>query len=66
MHRYPVGGRGVLGVMIDFDSIDMKFDMKVEFDELNYYPKFGSHQLISCPVGAPAKNLANLLPLCPR
>ena len=58
LHDCPVGGRGVLGVMSDFDPIDMKFGMEVEFDELNHYPKFGSYQLISCPVRAPAKKFS--------
>ena len=28
LHRCPVGGRGVLGVMSDFGPIDMKFGME--------------------------------------
>ena len=32
-NRCLVGGRGVLGVMSDFDSIDIKFGMEVEFDK---------------------------------
>ena len=66
LHRCPAGGRGVLRVMSDFDPIDMKFGMVVEFVELNKYPKFDSHQLISCPVSAPAKNSANPFTLSPR
>ena len=31
-HECPIGGRGVLGVMPDFDPIHMKFGMEVEFD----------------------------------
>jgi len=31
-HECPLGVRGVLGVMSDFDTIDMKFGMEVEFD----------------------------------
>ena len=59
-------GRGVLGALSDFDAIDMKFDMEVEFDALKDYPNFGCNKLISCPVGAPAKNSANPLPLRAR
>ena len=33
LHRCLVGGRAVLGAMPDFDLIDMKFGMKVEFDK---------------------------------
>ena len=40
-HGCLVGGRGVLGVTSDFSPIDMKFDVEVEFDELNDNPKFG-------------------------
>ena len=58
LHRCPVGGRGIFGVMSDFGSIDMKFSMGVEFDALNDYPKFGSDQLISCLVGASAKKFS--------
>jgi len=31
-HECPIGGRGVLGVMPDFDPIHMKFGMEVAFD----------------------------------
>ena len=31
-HGCSVGGRGVLGVMLDFDPIYMKFSMEVEFE----------------------------------
>ena len=51
-HGYPVGGRGILGVMLDFDSIHIKFSMEIEFDELNDFPKFGYNQLISYLVKA--------------
>ena len=44
-HECPVEGRGILGVMLDFDCIYMKFSMKVDFDELNDFPKFGYNQL---------------------
>ena len=44
--------------MSDFDPIDMKFGMEVEFDALNDYPMFGSDQLISCPVGALTKKFS--------
>ena len=53
-----VGGRGVLGVMLDFNPIYIKFSMEVDFDELNDYPKFGCDQLISCLVRAPAKKFS--------
>jgi len=53
-----LGGRGVLGVMSDFGPIDMKFDIQVEFDELNDYRKFGCDELISCPVGARTKKFS--------
>ena len=62
-HGCPVGGRGILGVMLDFDPIQMKFGMCVEFDELNDFPKFGYNQFISCLVRARTKNSANPLPL---
>ena len=39
-----------MGVMSNIGPIDMKFDMEVEFDELNDYLKFGHDQLISCVV----------------
>ena len=32
LHECPVGGRGILRVMLDFDSIYIKFGMMVEFD----------------------------------
>ena len=48
-------GRGILGVMHDFDPIYMKFGMEVDIDELNDFPKFGRDQLISYPVGARTK-----------
>jgi len=54
----PVGGQGVLGVMLDFDPIYMKFSMEVDFDELNDLPKFGYNQLISCPVRARTKKFS--------
>ena len=44
--------------MSDFNPIDMKFGMEVEYDELNDYPKFGCDQLISCLVRAPAKKFS--------
>ena len=49
LHDCPVGGRGVLGVMPDFYPINMKFGKKVEFDEINHFPKFGCDRVISCP-----------------
>ena len=52
--------------MSDFNPIDIKFGMEVEYDELNDYPKFGCDELISCPVGARTKNSANAFPLSPR
>ena len=39
--------RGILGVMSDFDSIEMKFGMQVKIDVLNNILKFGRDQLIS-------------------
>jgi len=57
-HGCPVGGRGILGVMLDFDPIYMKFSMVVEFDELNDFPKFGYNQLISCAVTARTKKFS--------
>jgi len=57
-HRCPVGGRGVFGVMLDFDLIYMKFNMCVEFYELNDFPKFGYNQLISCAVRARTKKFS--------
>ena len=47
-----------MGVMSNIGPIDMKFGMEVEFDALNDYPKFGSDQLISCPVGALTKKFS--------
>ena len=44
-HECPAGGRGILGVMSDFVPINMKFGIKVEFDEI----KFGCNRVISCP-----------------
>jgi len=57
-HRCPVRWRGVLGVMSDFDPIDMKFGMEVEFDAFKDYPKFGCDKLISCPVRARIKKFS--------
>ena len=51
--------------MSDFDPIDMKFGMEVEFDELNDYPKFGCDELISCPVGARTKKFSEHFSLVP-
>ena len=45
----------LLGVMLDFDPIYMKFGMEVEFVELNNFPKFYCDQVISCLVGARTK-----------
>ena len=47
LHQCRVGGRGNLGVMSDFDLIEMKFSMQVKNDVLNNIPKFGCDQLIS-------------------
>ena len=58
LHDCPVGGQGILEVMLDFDSIYMKFGMEVEFVELNDFPKFGCHRVISCPVGAHTKKFS--------
>ena len=44
--------------MSDFGPIDMKFDREVEFDALKDYPKFGSDQLICCPVRARTKKFS--------
>ena len=51
--------------MSDFDSIDMKFDMEVEYDELNDYQTFGCDKLISCPVGARTKKFSYYYSLVP-
>ena len=51
-------GQGVLGVMLGFDPIYMKFGMEVEFDELNDFPKFGYNQFISYPVRAHTKKFS--------
>ena len=48
--------------MLDFDPIDIKFGIEVEFDALKDYPKFGCDKLISRPVKAGTKNSANPLP----
>jgi len=66
LHRCLVEGRDILGVISYFDSIYMKFGMKIEFDVLNNYPKFGFDQLISCPVRARTKNSAKIFPLSAR
>ena len=34
-HGCPIGGQGILGVISDFNSIDMKLGMEVEIDALN-------------------------------
>ena len=57
-HKCSVEGRGVLGVMLDFYPIYMKFGMEVEFDELNDFPKFGCDQLIIRPVKARTKKFS--------
>ena len=54
----PVGGRGISGVMLDFDPIDIKFGMKVEYIKLNDFPKFGCNRIISCSVGAHTKKFS--------
>jgi len=46
-HQCLVRGRGILGVMFDFDSIETKCSMKVEIDALNIFLKFGFDKLIS-------------------
>jgi len=46
-----VQGQGILGVMPDFDQIEMKFRIKVEFDVLNKFPKFGCNLLIPMATG---------------
>ena len=58
LHGCIVGGRGVLGVMLGFDPIYMKFSTEVEFDELNDFPKFGCNQVISYPVRARTKKFS--------
>ena len=58
-HGCSIGGRGVLGVMLDFYPIYMKFGMEVEFVELNDFPKFGSDQLITRPVIARTKKFSS-------
>ena len=57
-HRCPEGGRGILGVMLDFDRIYTKFGMEVKYDVLKDFPKFDCNQLISCPVGACTKKFS--------
>ena len=57
-HGCSVGRRGVLGVMLDFNPIYMKFSMGVDFDEFNDLPKFGYNQFISCPVRARTKKFS--------
>jgi len=47
LHQCRVGGRGNLAVMSNFNPMEMKFGMKVEFDTLYNFPKFGRSQLIS-------------------
>jgi len=37
-------GRGILGVLSNFDQIEMKFAKKIGFDVLNNFPKFGFDQ----------------------
>ena len=41
-----IGGRGILGVISDSNPIMMKFGMKVKFEVLNNFQKFGCDQLI--------------------
>jgi len=38
-HDCPVGWPGILGVMLDFDPISIKFGMEVAFVKLNDFPK---------------------------
>ena len=45
-HQFLVGGRDILGVMSDFDSILMKFGMKIQSDVLNNFLEFGRDQSI--------------------
>ena len=45
-HQCRVGGRGNLGVISDFNLIEMKFGMQVEIDVLNNIPKFARDQSI--------------------
>ena len=37
-------GRGVLGVIPEFDRIYTKFGMEVKYDVLKDFPKFGCNQ----------------------
>ena len=56
-HQCRVGGRGKLGVMSDFNPIEMKFGMQVEIDVLNSIPKFGHNQLNSALAPTRTKKL---------
>ena len=55
IHECLIEGRGVSGVISDFVPINMKFGIKVEFDEINHFPKFGCDRVISCPAVARIK-----------
>jgi len=57
LHDCPVGGRGILEVILDFDLIYMKFGMELKLVEVNDFPKFGCDQVIGSPVGARTKKL---------
>ena len=46
--KYLALGRGILGVISDFHSIEMKLGTKVEYGLLNNFLKFDQDQLISC------------------
>ena len=47
LYQCRVGWQGNLGVMSNFNPMEMKFGMKVEFDTYTNFPKFDRSQLIS-------------------
>ena len=62
-HRCPVRGRGVLGVMSDFDPIDTKFSIEVEINAVEDYLKFGCDKLISYHAWVRPKKFNSISPL---
>jgi len=53
-------------VLPDFDPIEMKFRIKVEFDVLNKFPKFGCDQYISGFAPTRSKKIQLTLFTCGR